>query len=447
MTVRVPIEFLKSVDVVFEFFQGSRDDDVDFESRVRFVKSLNDSDLSDLNDRQTRFLIKILTSVLMMIDPDGYGSLGGNDTDLRSVLSAYRDELRNVYIHYDKNENRVLMHYSDEAMYFRRWNNLTRVCRGLVVDLDDYSVVVHPYDKFFNENEMPETKLENLPLLPYEVAVKLDGSEGILYPTKDGDLRIITKGGFNSDYGRYGSKILWSKYDRAARRIMAEKLYNDYTFVFEIIYDKYDTNKIVVEYDEPDLKLIGIRDLRNDRMLSYTEAIDFAKDLGLSYVELEALTITDLMRLRGERDNFEGWVVRFENGLYVKVKCLSYLELHRAKFNTTLRHVFELIGDGRWDDFSSSASDDVRRIVSQLYDRIMDFVNDYTKDIVNHYNSIPRFENQKDFALYVEANVPHRLRGYMYRLRKGMDIDLFSLPWSKFKDLYDEWEEAKRIRL
>src|SRR5579863_6905467 len=76
----------------------------------------------------------------------------------------------------------VLLHYSDEAAYEKKWNNFNRMCRGLIVDLYSKKIVAYPHDKFFNVGEVEETNYARLQQLgQFEVSEKLDGSLLILF--------------------------------------------------------------------------------------------------------------------------------------------------------------------------------------------------------------------------------------------------------------------------
>jgi RNA ligase len=314
-----------------------------------------------------------------------------------------------------------------------------------VIDLDTYTYVVHPYDKFFNYMEKNETKPENLPDLPYEVGVKLDGSEGILYPAKNGSIRIITKGGFETSQGEFATRLMWTKYTQQATQIYNNRLYKDYTLTFEILYAKDDVNRIVVAYDEPDLRLIGVRDLRTGRTFSYSEVIAFAAKIGFPATEVEELTLDQLMELRKDRENFEGWVVRFENGLYMKIKCEPYLDAHGARFGTSLKAVFNLIKEGKWDDFIASIAEENRATPEALKKKLVGFATDFMRKVFAAYESIPSIEAQKDFGLYVQNNIEQHLRGYMFTIRADKNANVFEQPWSRFKLLYEVWEAEQNV--
>lgn len=457
MSSLVPIKLLQSIEMVYDLMNQSyekfslfkRTDKVNFEEKLRYVKALTERDVTSLKVgiHKKIVLAKILEGILKEVDSKFSGKPYVNaQSDLGSALSEFQSQLINLLIRYEESENRVLLHYSQFPTYSRDWNNTTRVSRGLVIDLDDYKVIVHPYNKFFNYFEAPETKEDNLPDLPYEVATKLDGSEGILYPAKDGSLRIITKGGFNTEQGAFATSILLSKYAKQAQEIQTRRLFDNYTFTFEILYSKDDPNRIVVAYDEADLRLIGVRDLRTGEELSYAKVIEMAKELGFAHTELEDLTLEEIMEAKKERENFEGWVVRFENGLYMKIKCENYLDLHGARFGSSIKSVWNLLREEKWDDFISSIPEEIKHVPEALHKKLIKFATKHTREIEHEFYSLPRsFESQKEFALYVQNNVEQYLRSYMFQLRAGKEINVFDNTWLKFKTQFDKWEKENEI--
>lgn len=458
MSSFVPIKLIQSVEIIYDlltegyskFSLFKPTNNVDFEEKYKFVRSYSIDDLKlFIKNKAVQhrvFLAKVLEDIMKVIDSKYYQVYHISfQKDIEEVFTEFQAQLRNVNMRYLQEENRVLLHYSVFPTYSRDWNNLTLYSRGIVIDLDSYNVVVHPYDKFFNYLETKETSADNLPELPYEVGVKLDGSEGILYPTKDGKIRIITKGGFNTEHGKFATDLFLSKYQKQAEHILSTKLFIDYTFVFEILYDKNDINRIVVAYEEADLRLIGIRDLKTGRMLSYKEVIDFAKRLNLPSTEIENITLDEILELRKDRENFEGWVVRYENELYMKIKCEPYLDAHGARFGTSLKAVFNLIKEEKWDDFISSIAEENRGVPESLHKSLIKFAKDYMKKIYSLYDEIPKFENQKDFAIYVNKNIDREFTGFMFALRKGEEVNIFNISWSFFKIKYEAWEAKQTV--
>ena len=89
-----------------------------------------------------------------------------------------------------------ILNYTERAQYERVWTDVTRQCRGLIVD-GMGRIVARPYAKFFNYGEHDEATLSLDEFVT--ITDKMDGSLGILYRGTDGQLAIATRGSFASE--------------------------------------------------------------------------------------------------------------------------------------------------------------------------------------------------------------------------------------------------------
>ncbi len=97
----------------------------------------------------------------------------------------------------------IIYNYSRTCQYENKWDEITKSCRGLILDQDG-NVVAKGFDKFFN---IEEHNLENIPNEPFEVFEKLDGSLGILF-WYQGKWILATKGSFVSEQAMRGREGL-----------------------------------------------------------------------------------------------------------------------------------------------------------------------------------------------------------------------------------------------
>ena len=102
----------------------------------------------------------------------------------------------------------VMLHYAEEAHFDQKWNQFNSMCRGLIVDMKNKRILAHPFNKFFNIDERPETKYSLLEKMgDFEVSEKLDGSLLILFKDPNTDKYFVTtKGSFDSEHGKYGNR-------------------------------------------------------------------------------------------------------------------------------------------------------------------------------------------------------------------------------------------------
>jgi RNA ligase len=113
-----------------------------------------------------------------------------------------------------------IYNYSRNCQFEEYWDDLTLMCRGLVLDHDG-NIVARPFRKFFNLEESKHT-----PTTDFDVYEKMDGSLGILFYYDE--WLLATRGSFTSEQSIKGKEML-NKYS-------TEKLDKNKTYLFEIIY-------------------------------------------------------------------------------------------------------------------------------------------------------------------------------------------------------------------
>jgi RNA ligase len=233
-----------------------------------------------------------------------------------------------------------LYDYTQRAQFERVWNPETLACRGLIVH-DDGRVWARPFGKFFNAAEH-----ETLPIHEsFEVYDKLDGSLGILYRHPEThEWCISTRGSFISEQAIHATAIVREKYAKDLDKLVKA----DETWLFEIIYPE---NRIVVDYrGMDDLVLLAVIDNRTglDAALPANEEwpgrIVTRHHTVAEWAEWAQVADADGEDRLGEEG--EGYVVRFESGLRVKVKFADYVRLHRIVTGVSTITVWEHLSEG-----------------------------------------------------------------------------------------------------
>lgn len=246
-----------------------------------------------------------------------------------------------------------ILNYTNKATYSEAWDEVTTLCRGLVVD-DRDEVVARPFPKFFGVQE------PHAPAIPdgcaMHVTEKLDGSLGIAY-LHDGQTWITTRGRLDSPQGREGTEI-WRE------RYASVRFGPDVTPLFEVIYPE---NRVLVDYGTTrDLVLLAVIDIATGADLPLG-AIDWPGPVAAvrrfgSVDEIVACAETD-----SDDAVTEGFVARFDTGgdgphLRVKVKSGRYVDLHRLKYGLNARRVWAVAAV----EAMSAHSGDHRAIASRL---------------------------------------------------------------------------------
>lgn len=251
-----------------------------------------------------------------------------------------------------------ILNYTPECQFSKSWNDVTLRCRGLIVNAEG-EVVARPFKKFFNLSEHDNSALPKVPHgLPFKAFEKCDGSLGISYVSSRG-WEIATRGSFESEQAVKATHLLHTKYAN-----LIPKLNPNWTYLFEIVYPE---NRIVVDYGkEEKLVLLGVIITLTGHEIPLLPT--FA-DLGFPLPRV--FEAEDLESLPRDIQNFEGYVVRFDNGMRVKVKLDDYVRLHKIMTGITPNRVWEMLAAGQ----------DVRSFVVELPDEMYDEVMKVAEDI------------------------------------------------------------------
>jgi RNA ligase len=247
-----------------------------------------------------------------------------------------------------------IYNYSRKAQFENMWNEVTLLTRGLILDAN-MDIVSRPFVKFFN---IEQHKPEEIPVLPFRVFEKMDGSLGILYWLNDKPY-IASRGSFDSDQARHANKVFHERYSHTF-----DKLMKGVTYLFEIIFP---SNRIVVDYgDKDDLVLLAMIDNATGKDIELY-------DIGFELVK-EYDGVNDLTQLRAvQESNREGFIVLFSNGFRVKMKFEEYCRLHSIVTNVSNIIVWEYLRDGK--------------SFEELLDRVPDEWDEFVKKTENNLKS------------------------------------------------------------
>jgi len=287
-----------------------------------------------------------------------------------------------------------VLNYTAATQFEWKWDEVTSLCRGLVVD-EDYNIVARSLPKFFSYEQL-EGKL---PEGEFVVEEKMDGSMLLAFEY-EGNLVTATRGSFESEQAKKGAEFLkdWE----------AEK---DWTFVFEIIYPE---NKIVVNYDFEGLVLLAVVHVEGfevgDKILGAVDFEGIARRPKIySFNSLEEI-------LSHKEDNLEGFVLRYKSGERVKIKLEDYKRLHRLITGFNEKDVWEALKAGT-----------LEKVLEEVPDEMYDWVREVEKEIQSKFDEI-RLEamvkmkdlgDRKENALYYQTC---KYPGLMFNLLDGKDI-------------------------
>jgi len=244
------------------------------------------------------------------------------------------------YLNRQETDKLLLYNYTDKCTYEKYWNEVTLNSRGIILEKESNKIISLPFPKFFNLGEHEVSRLENLPNEPYECFEKMDGSFGQVY-FYDG-WQVATRGSFTSDQAKRATQML-KKYDLSS-------LSKDCTLLVEIIYPENRNMpgaRLVTNYGDSEfLSLLAVNDRANGQEYTRETVEAFAKAIGMPIVAKYDLSIEDMIKMQKTLPaEKEGFVVRFQSGLRVKIKGDEYMKLHKILNSITPLFIWSLMNE------------------------------------------------------------------------------------------------------
>jgi RNA ligase len=303
-----------------------------------------------------------------------------------------------------RNSDGLLLYvYSQSCVYDGAWDEFTTMARGLIIDPAARRVVATPFPKFFNLGENGTA----VPDVSFETFEKLDGSLIIIFHHAS-HWQAATKGSFNS------RQALWAQ----ARLDASDRssLVPGTTYLAEAVYPE---NRIVIFYEEPALVMLSAYD-ENGIELGHDEILAIANSLGWRTAQRQHFaSISELIACAQSMPRTgEGFVLRFENGLRLKVKGDEYKRMHALISRVTPLALWEAMDAGEniesmrrdlpeefWGDF-----DQIHSLLNGNASLLIERVAAQAKDLENL--------SDKEVGLKLDS-IDAELRPFIFAYRKS----------------------------
>lgn len=235
--------------------------------------------------------------------------------------------------------------FTRNAFENKRWDGITTKARGLYIDTRHNEIVARGYEKFFNFNEVSDTKSEALSrnlVFPIKACVKENGFLGIVSTDHDGDVIFASKSTLNGDHAQMLKENLYNIYGvDIVEKIREFSHNNKVSFIFEVIDTKRDPHIIKYKHNECILLDIIDNDIKFNK-LSYKDMCVIANEIGIDHKCL-ASTINNYNELSYYIENIsssnfeyktnriddkcvEGFVFEDSTGFMFKLKTPYYNE-------------------------------------------------------------------------------------------------------------------------
>ena len=281
----------------------------------------------------------------------------------------------------------VVLNYTQETQFSGAWDEVTRQCRGLIMNIATGEILARPFPKFFNYAEHVAKGWPIPSSLPM-VSEKLDGSLGILYILNDKPW-IATRGSFTSDQAIWATE--WYRKNIEG----GDNIEPGITNLFEIVYP---SNRIVVAYDFSGLVHLASIENTTGKQVDVFWDHPIRKPKKYDVTDLSVLSAMD-------ESNSEGFVVFFpQENVRMKIKFPEYVRLHKI--------VTGLSSIGIWE--ALSRGEELR--LESIPDELFQWIQGVQEDLCQQYHAIES-EAQEQFERIV-ITVPETRKEWAERIKE-----------------------------
>ncbi len=311
--------------------------------------------------------------------------------------------------------------------FWDKYDGFYLECRSVVIDIKENRLVVTPFKKFRNLNECEETSIENVSkrikdAKCVEFSDKLDGSmQAVRYyndsivmcgsTSLNPEFSWRLKDGYHMLFNRAGYIDL----------IMDNPLL---TFIFEYI-SMEDAHVVVYSKEQEGLYLIGIRNSVTGEEYSYADVNAFAKKYSIPSTTVFNKTLDEVIKeLDDKKSNeAEGFVVNID-GYKVKIKYNDYVNMHRVLSEiSSVNLVIKNIADGTFDDMISKVPTAYKDRVMKIANAVFKYIHNTELEIKDYFDKAPK-DDKKEFMLWVESNVPNKIKAFVREKYYGNEYNL-----------------------
>lgn len=349
----------------------------------------------------------------------------------------------------DENGNNV-----DYEDFFNLYNKLYRSCRGLTIDIVNEKIVLASYDKFFNLNEIDETKepiikerLKNA--VNVDITDKLDGSlvSAAFYEYADLENNIVVSG--SSCSIPEISVIVENSYKYINSHENYVKLLKENpnkTFMFEHIFPMIDPH--VVIYNKEGLFLTGMKNNITGKESNYKDIKEIAKKYDILITDAIDTTLdVFLTTLDDKKFNEAEGVVLNMDGYKVKIKYNDFVAMHKiVKIGQSYNSVIKLMDDENLDDILSKINPQIKELIEKTMDEINVLINKIDTFQKEYYQSIKDLD-KKTAMIKIQNELPKNHQSYMINRYLGRNINYFKTKVGKSKTYNELLELAENTKL
>lgn len=320
--------------------------------------------------------------------------------------------------------------YSQSTVYNGEWDDLTRLCRGLVTDSEGH-VLSRPFPKFFNwgQAEAPGPEITSGPFTAYD---KEDGTLIIVGLDHDGEVLVSTKGSFSTWHSEEARKMLgdWKPVEGS-------------TAIFEFIHPE---NRIVVDYaGRQELVLLGaVAHVDGYDGFTPEQYADESNWSGALAVPRQFHLPSMLQTIADPENgpNREGFVLVWNRPTLdgpahrVKIKFAQYVNLHRTLSRISNVSVWESLKDGTFEALLDLVPDEIYDKVRETADELNQRKQNLHFLIALQMKEAQQFETRKEQAAWIMSNDDIEHKSIVFAALDGKVVN--DRIWDAIKPERDE---------
>ena len=360
-------------------------------------------------------------------------------TEFNDLLLMKYDNLRDTFEYDDKGNN----------LFWSKYNSLYRECRSVVIDIKRDELVLTPFRKFFNVNELPETRIEI-------IKDKVRQGYGCIVSDKmDGSMQA---------YRYYNGKIIGSG-SQALNPEQSYRLCGGYKYIHQNNYTRMLTEHpnctFIFEYINPDdphvveypadmagLYLTGIRHVGTGHEYSYATVAGIADAYRVCRTRIFFdMTLMDMLAAIAAGDKTakeaEGFVLELD-GIHYKMKYDDYVAMHKIYSSMFSPNAcLQAVREDCVDDFLSKINSALRPRIEKIVYDILKYVDDHKANVDKWYDRIDNIsDDKKSFMISVTTQVPREYQGGVRNKYNGKETDwLKGVKYSQIEAFLQNQEE------
>jgi T4 RnlA family RNA ligase len=196
-------------------------------------------------------------------------------------------------------------------------------------------------------------------------------------------------------------------------------------------------NRIVIGYPETHLTVLNIRYNKTGRFVNKDELVDYPNVLNHWVDVIDVESTTSFVESVASMHGVEGFVIEYQRGKFVKLKCDEYISLHHAKDSVNNpRRLFECILDEGVDDLRGMFYNDAAAMmtIDQMQVKVDHMFNSMVNEVETFYE-MNKHLDRKDYAVKGQAEVSPMYFSRVMNLYLGKSPDYKQFMKSKWKEL------------